>query len=167
MIKWIKKRIPSRQSLEQNRFIKPLMPILRQSEHYWTFSRHSVSWGCAVAAFGVFMPMPFQTIVALLLALPLRANLILAIGLLWFNNPITIVPIYLLAYDVGTKLLHITKMDMPFHLSTLWFRQEIVHIWQPLLLGCVICGLICAGLVYVITHVIWDAIKRRRHQPSK
>ena len=158
---WIKKQIPTRESLENNRFIKPFAPILKQSPNYWRFNRHSVSTGCAVAVFGAFMPIPFQTIIAIILALPLRANLVLSIGLLWINNPITIVPMYWLCYRVGAWVLQMPQHHVDLHLSWHWVTHELTHIWKPFLLGCFICGTVFAVLMYFAILATWRFIAKR------
>lgn len=163
IFKWIKKHIPTKNSIEQIRFVRPLLPILRRSPDYWLFTRRSVSWGCAAAGFGAFMPIPFQMIIAILLSLPLRANLIVAVLVLWINNPLTMVPIYLLGYDVGAKILRVPKLHIHFTFTWHWFTHELQHIWEPFFLGCVVCGIILGALLFVIVYFAWKYIANLIH----
>lgn len=162
---WCKRHIPSRQQLEQSRLLKPFAPMLEKSPDYWFFNQSSVSKGCGVAALGCFMPIPFQMIIAILLSLPLRANLIIAIALLWVNNPFTMVPIYWFCYVVGASLLHEKLQDMDMHLSWHWMTHEFMMIWKPFLLGCLSCGLVAGIMTYVIVYVSWKYIARAYSHP--
>ena len=161
---WLKKQIPSKEQLEQNRFIKPFAPTLRKSPNYWQFNRSSVTRGCAIAVFGAFMPIPFQMVIALILSLPLQANLILSLGLLWISNPITIAPMYFLCYEVGAWVLRVPTEKMNIHLTGAWITHELAHIWEPFLLGCLICGAVFSAITYVFVFFIWKYVNKYFHK---
>lgn len=51
-----------------------------------------------------------------------------------------------------------------------WFSEALVHIWEPLLLGCFILGVVSSLLTYLIIRLIWRLTviskweKRRKHK---
>lgn len=157
---WLKSKIPTKETLEENRLIKPFAPILKKSPNYWLFNRSSVTRGCAIAVFGSFMPMPFQMVIALILSLPARANLIISLGLLWINNPLTIVPIYWLCYKVGAWILRLPLEKVDMHLSWHWMTHELAHVWQPFLLGCLVCGLAFGAMTYFAIFFVWQSVEK-------
>jgi len=88
--RWWKATMPSRESLENNRFIRPvahrvLVPAL------WRFTRRSVPRGVALGLFvGIFFLIPgVQIAGAALFALPFRANVPVAAGMTFLSNPAT------------------------------------------------------------------------------
>lgn len=150
--KIIRKFIPRQSTIEAHPLLQRFSPYLNSSDNYWHFNSQSVSRGVAIALFCAFMLMPFQTILAICLALCLRANLPLSVGIIWINNPLTIAPIYYACYKVGAIAL-----DLPIA-TTLNFDnivQELLPLWEPFLLGTFICGLLagCAG--YALARLIW------------
>lgn len=46
-----------------------------------------------------------QTMIVLLLAVPLRANMPIAVAMCWITNPVTLVPFYFAFYWIGATLL--------------------------------------------------------------
>lgn len=158
---WIKAKIPTSESIQNNRFVKPFAPILKKSPDYWHFTRGPVAKGCAMGVFGSFMPIPLQMIITLIISLPLRANLILALGLLWINNPLTMVPIYWFAYLVGAWVLQEKIQNVDMHLSWHWLTHELGTIWEPFLLGCAVTAIVLGVVTYVIVYFGWRVIESR------
>ena len=140
--------IPSKDALQQSRLIKWLSPWLQYSPEYWKLTNKSVRRGVMIGCFNAFMPIPFQTLIALAMAIPLRANLFLALGLLWINNPLTMVPLYWFAYKTGVLMLNETMQPIDMHLSLAWIQQEFSHIWKPFLLGCTVNGALLGAVGY-------------------
>ncbi len=71
----------------------------------WHLNRHSVAGGVAIGLFTGLIPGPLQMLGALLLAIPLRVNLPVALLTTLYTNPVTILPLYLLAHQFGAFLL--------------------------------------------------------------
>ena len=66
----------------------------------------SLARGAALGTWLTFTPtVGIQMFLAALVALPLRANLPVALALIWLSNPLTIIPLYYAYYWVGTLLL--------------------------------------------------------------
>jgi uncharacterized protein len=75
----------------------------------WHLNRRSVPGAVAIGLFCGLIPGPLQMLGALLLAIPLRKNLPIALLLTLYTNPLTIVPLYVLAYGYGQFLLGATN----------------------------------------------------------
>ena len=71
----------------------------------WCLNRHSVAGGFAIGLFAGLVPGPFQMLTAALLAVPLKKNLPVALITTLYTNPLTIGPLYVLAYAYGRLLL--------------------------------------------------------------
>jgi len=130
----------------------------------WHINRHSSATAFFVGLFCAFIPLPSQMVVAALASIWLRCNLPLAVALCWITNPLTIAPIFFLAYKVGTTVLGVTAESVEFELSWQWMSHGLVAIWQPFLLGCLLCGVFFGCLGYFVVSVLWrwGAMRRWR-----
>jgi uncharacterized protein (DUF2062 family) len=66
----------------------------------WCFNRVSVPGAVAIGLFAGLVPGPLQMLTALLIAIPLKKNLPVALLMTLYTNPLTIVPLYVLAYGL-------------------------------------------------------------------
>lgn len=123
----------------------------------WELNRYSVSTAVFIGFFVAFAPLPIHMVAAALLAIWWRANLPVAVAAVWISNPVTIPPQFYLAYKTGAHILHQPQNDFAFELSMHWVREEFAALWQPLLLGCLVCGLITAALGWIIVRIFWRA----------
>ena len=71
----------------------------------WHLNRRSAARGVAVGMFCGLIPGPLQMLGAALVCLVVRVNLPVAILTTLYTNPFTIVPLYLLAYKLGSFAL--------------------------------------------------------------
>lgn len=124
----------------------------------WRLDRRSISGGMAIGLFVAWVPLPFQMVIAALLALALRVNLPLAVLLVWISNPVTWAPMYWSAYRLGIRILGDQPMDVDavdFEPEPSWFFDEMLAMWQPLLLGCGILAVASALAGYAVTRLVW------------
>lgn len=130
---------------------------LLHDPNLWHLNRRSVSAGIAVGLFVAFLPLPLHMLIAAALAIPLRANLPLAVAAVWINNPFTMVPLYYLAYHLGAVLMHssVEPRDADLDPGIDWLFTEGWDILEPMLLGGLIVGLICALLGYIGMRLLW------------
>jgi len=135
----------------------------------WHLNRHSASGAFAVGLFAAFVPLPFQMVIAAAAAVLLRVNLPLSVVLVWITNPLTIPPMFYCTYLVGAWLMGRPGMlpeSVDFSLATL--MHGLGEVWQPLLLGSLVCGALAAALGYALVlglwrlHVIRHLRRRRR-----
>ena len=85
----LRDRLPSRESLGENRYFRRYAPFLMHP-NLWHLNRRSVSGGFAVGLFAGLVPGPLQMLTAALLAVPLRVNLPVALVTTLYTNPVTI-----------------------------------------------------------------------------
>lgn len=132
----------------------------------WRFSRKSVAGAVAIGLFSGLVPGPLQMLTALLLAIPLRRNLPVALIVTFYTNPFTIVPLYLLAYGYGRLLLGMDGKPVPpvepfhmdwteFWLSMRHFGEWMAALGKPLLIGLPALALTLAAIGYVVVDVGW------------
>ena len=144
----------------------------------WCFSRRSVSGAVAIGLFAGLIPGPFQMLGALLIAVPCRKNVPVALIVTLYTNPFTIVPLYLAAYGIGRLLLGLDGVPphvQPFEWawSDLWgsmraFGAWLVSLGKPLAIGLPVLAAGLAILGYFVTEIAWRFYVvrawRRRHQ---
>jgi uncharacterized protein (DUF2062 family) len=121
----------------------------------WHLNRYSASMAFFVGLFVAFLPIPGQMITAALLALFFSCNLPLSVCLVWITNPLTMPALFFVAYKVGALILEVPVGVMEFELSYRWLSTQLSYIWQPFLLGCLICGLFCGSLGYFAVSMAW------------
>lgn len=123
----------------------------------WHLHRNTVSTACFVGIFCAFLPIPGQMLVAAALSIALRCHLPIAMLLVWITNPLTIAPMYYGAYLLGCFLMQLTPISIgaPEHLTYELIVREIMDIWQPLVLGCLVSGLFFGSLAYGAVRVSW------------
>lgn len=102
---WLTRHIPTRETIDDHRVLRPFAPHLRHPS-LWRMNRRSVPRGVAVGLF-VAVIIPFMhTMIAILLAIPTRANIVVAAAITLVVNPLTIPPMYYAAYRIGSWELH-------------------------------------------------------------
>lgn len=121
----------------------------------WHLNRRSVAGAAAIGLFCAFLPIPGQMIVAAALAVAARVNLPMSVALVWLTNPVTMPPVYFFCYKVGAWLLGLPAGAEPFELSLTWIRHELASVWEPFLLGSLVCGLLSAAAGYGLIRLIW------------
>jgi hypothetical protein len=121
----------------------------------WHLNRYSASMAFFVGLFVAFMPIPGQMCVAALLALLLRCNLPISVCLVWITNPLTMPALFFIAYKVGAIILEVPVSPLDFELSFHWVTEELENIWQPFLLGSLLCGLFFGCVGYFVVSLAW------------
>jgi uncharacterized protein (DUF2062 family) len=131
---------------------------------FFSVSRRSVAGGIWIGVFIALIPLPGQTLIALLAAMALRVNLPVAGIATWITNPITMVPFFYWEYGLGTLILDLPIEDFDIDLSLHWVTSGFLNIWKPLLLGSFISATIVASLTYVVVSVTWRLIVAYRYK---
>jgi len=147
----------------------------------WHLNRHSVAGGFAIGLFAGLIPGPLQMLTAAALAIPLKKNLPVALITTIYTNPLTIAPLYLLAYGYGRLLMGVTHhrpaQIEPFEWdwahwidSSEAMLQWMVSLGPPLAIGLVALALTLALVGYFAVQwgwrlyvtLAWSARARRR-----
>ena len=109
----------------------------------------------AIGLFCAFLPVPFQMLIAALMAIFSRCNLPIAVVLVWVTNPITITPVFYFTYRLGAWLLDRQIEVSTIRLSWEWLSTHIGEIGWPLLFGSLLCGWVAGVTGLVVVRVLW------------
>lgn len=179
---WLKKQMPTRESVQHNRWLKWLGPALYHPR-LWHMSRKGLALGLAIGIFfGFLIPVaqiPFSAAAAVLL----RANLPVAMGSTLVTNPVTFGPVYYAAYKLGVRLVGdsptvaqnaqevLAQAPDPVKQEARTLGQQFARFWlyltgvgKPLVVGLVIFAISGGLLVYALTSLIWVARTRWRRR---
>ncbi len=163
MRKLLRKHIPSHSTVVQNRWLKPFGRWLHH-HNLWHLHRRSAAGGVAVGLFCGFIPFPLQMIAAVLLSALLRVNLPVAVLASMYSNPITIVPLYALAYHLGAWVsgahdsITRSQFDFPELHWDNWMGELanwLVTLGKPFVIGLPLLAVIFAVVGYVVVRVAW------------
>jgi len=152
-------------------YLHPFRHLLHD-QRLWGVRRRTLVPGFALGLFIAFMPVPGHVLIAALAALVLRVNLPVAALATFVSNPLTIGPMFYLAYRVGRVLLRLPERDFSVELSLDWLTNSFLTIWQPLMLGSVLLGAMLSLIGYVTLDLIWrasiaDYLEKRRARKRK
>ncbi len=166
-LKWLKKIIPKRHEITNHKHLSWLGATLHDP-NLWHFNRKSVSRGLAVGLFAAFIPLPIQMVVAVLLAILFRGNLLTAAAGTWITNPITFIPLNYFIFMVGKFITGDTSdfVGIPdYNFDHDDFSKICEHTWQwlesigkPFLVGLPFVALSVSLSGYVIINVLWNAM---------
>jgi uncharacterized protein (DUF2062 family) len=161
--RYFKKWLPSHDAILQNRWIQMFGDYL-QHHNLWHLHRRSVSGGVAVGLFCGLIPGPLQMICAALLSVLFRVNLPIALVTTFYTNPLTIVPLYLLAYQLGDLVTGQSHTVSAAHLAVPemgwdnWLSvslQWIMSLGEPFVIGLPLLAALLAVLGYVVVRIGW------------
>lgn len=169
--RFLRKFTLKRDQLDEQWFLSPFGHLLHDPR-LWSIRRRTVVPAFALGLFVAYLPFPGHMVIGALLALALRVNIPIAVLSTWASNPLTIGPMYYVAYTVGATLLDRPKGPFEFELSVDWLVGGFGQVWQPLLLGCLLLGAMLALLGYVVLDLvwrasIWDYVARRQRRKSR
>ncbi len=164
--KHFRKYLPSHQSIRENRYLRFFGAAL-QHHNLWHLHRKSVAGGVAVGMFCGLVPGPLQMLSAALCAVVFRVNLPVAVIVTWYTNPITIFPLYYLAYKLGVFVTSSTSVPPPplsldlFNLPIAQWIPSIanwfVMMGKPFATGLVLLATILAVTGYLLAMAAWRA----------
>jgi uncharacterized protein (DUF2062 family) len=150
----VKRLSRQRHTYKSRWFMRPFKAIIEHPA-YWSHNRRSVTRAVALGLAIAFIPLPVQVPLAAACALLLRVNIPVAVAAVFVNNPLTIVPMFYLAYWIGCRLLGTPMHDFAFELSWQWLQNDLLPVWKPFLLGCAALGLTAAALSYILIGGLW------------
>jgi uncharacterized protein len=153
----LKRWIPTRDNIAASRWLAPFAHRLLHTS-LWRFNRRSVPRAIALGLFlGPVIPIA-HTLVAAFLAVPTRANLVLAVLATWVMNPLTIPFFYYEAYRVGVALLRLDAVNpasvVVSHPAGTWL-SNIIDASGPAALGTFVLATIMAAIGYLLAGQIW------------
>jgi uncharacterized protein len=164
----IRRHMPDHHRVRNHRFLR-FFGTLLHDPNLWHLNRRSAAGGASIGLFMAFVPVPFQMVLAAAVAIPMRVNLPISIGLVWVTNPLTMPALYYASYKVGTWLLGAREVRFRFEPSLDWLMTEMVIIWKPFLLGCFVLGTLSAIAGYTLVRLLWRLhvvrhVRDKRHR---
>lgn len=130
---------------------------LLHDPNLWGIRRRTVVPAFSLGIFLACLPVPGQTLIAALLALAMRINIPVAALTTLISNPLTMGPIYYFEYRIGQRLLGTPPQPFAFEFSLDWLTGSFLAVWQPLVLGSLLLGLLAAALAYAGLDLLWRA----------
>ena len=149
-----KRLLPPHHTFQQHQQLGWLGDIL-DDPNIFHLNRHSAAGGVAIGLALAFAPFPGQMLLAAILAIYFRVNLPLAVVCVWLSNPLTIPPMFYLAYRIGAMMLGETPQKFEMEFSPDWLKSVLVDIWDALLLGCLVLGSFAAIAGYLSIQLLW------------
>ncbi len=143
-------------------WVRRYVPALADP-NLWHLNRGSTARGVAVGLFAGLVPGPFQVLAGIALSIALRANFPVAAATTLYTNPLTIVPLYVLAWHVGALFLPVTAepADLsppPFDWTPGYLAAVLewgVGLGKPLALGLPLLALALAALGWAAVRLAW------------
>lgn len=162
--KFLRRVLPNQQSIQQFSVSRRFTGRLDIPE-LWEVQRDKIAIGLAIGVFCGMIPGPLQMISALALTILLRVNLPMALVGTFLTNPLTIVPLYILAYMVGQSILGesnwqalpalpVADWTTPITAIQNW-TSWIGDLGAPWLIGMLILSCAMAALAYYGMQLIW------------
>jgi uncharacterized protein (DUF2062 family) len=168
---FFRRHLPNHQTVQQHRWLRPYAAWLSHP-NLWHLNRRSVSGGVAVGMFCGLIPGPLQMLGAAIGSVLFRVNLPTALFTTLYTNPLTILPLYLLAYEVGVVVSgapHLPVAALPLltwqnGISELW--TWLVNMGKPLLIGLPLLAIALSLLGYLVVRISWRVaiLLRWRHR---
>jgi uncharacterized protein (DUF2062 family) len=162
MRRYLKKYLPDQETIRSNPWLRPFQSSLLHPR-LWHLNRHSAAGAVATGLFCGLIPGPLQMIGAALAAVKFRINLPLALLVTLYTNPFTIVPLYLVAYQLGRLLTgdsagFIAPPEFSITAFAAW--TEAMQGWmlvvaKPLGLGLLALASVLSVFGYLATRAIW------------
>ncbi len=162
----LKRYFPTPEKIKNNPALRMFEPLLHDP-NLFHLNRHSVSvavfWGLLIA----ILPVPGQMPLAALAALVFRCNLPIAVALAWVSNPFTTPFILVISYKIGAFILQSDALHFDPKFSIDWLMNSVGQVWKPLLLGCVIGGILSGATGYLLMQAYWRWHVARAWQKRK
>jgi uncharacterized protein (DUF2062 family) len=162
MRRYLKKYLPDHETIHRNPWLRPFASSLLHPR-LWHLNRHSAAGAVAAGMFCGLIPGPLQMLGAAICALIFRVNLPLAMFVTLYTNPLTIVPLYLIAYQLGRLVTGESAgfvAPPEFSATALIGWTEAMQAWmlaaaRPLGIGLVVLAAGLAVIGYVATKLAW------------
>lgn len=152
---------PYTDQITENPWVRRYAPALTEPD-LWHINRRSSARAVAIGLFSGLIPGPIQVLGAVGLSILFRAHFPLAAITTLYTNPLTIVPLYVVAYQYGELFIpgaKVTLLQPPAFGWSPAYLMEIVHwmgqLGKPLALGVVLLALTLAALGWITVRIAW------------
>ena len=186
MRRHLRKFLPDHDAIRNSRWLAPFESTLLHPR-LWHLNRHSAAGAVAVGMFCGLIPGPFQMLGAAICAVIFKVNLPLALFSTLYTNPVTIVPLYVVAFAIGKFALglfgwadgamFVTPPEYGDAGLIAWVEDLgdwVLHLGKPLMVGLVLLASLLAIAGYLATRFAyriylvraWRHRAARRHRPK-
>lgn len=162
----LKKITPHPAKLQSRWFLKVFGSRIADPR-LWSLQRRTVTSAFAAGLAICFIPLPIHVPLAALVAITARINVPTIIGTVFLVNPLTVVPVFYAAYRVGNAVLGLERQRFSFKFDFDWLQYGLGPIWEPFLVGCLICSALAALTGWVGLELLWRARVRFKYRTRR
>jgi len=162
----LKKITPHPEKLQKHWFLK-LFGSRITDPRLWSLQRRSVTAAFAIGLAICFIPLPMHLPLAAVIAIVARLNIPTIIGTVFLVNPLTVVPVFYTAYRVGCAVLDLDPQRFTFKFEFAWLQYGLGPIWQPFLVGCLICSALAGLAGWIGLELVWRWQVRSKYRARR
>lgn len=170
MQSWLKHVTPDRAALERLWCLRPFASTVCD-RGCWAFRRKSVIRAFSLGLLIAFVPptplLPLHLALCALLGILFRLNIPVLVATVFVSNPLTWFAQIAGSLWVGAKLMGVDLMPLVRHLTHQNLAAHLSQLWEPLLLGALVLGVLAAGLGYALAQAVWHGRVRYRLRRRK
>jgi uncharacterized protein (DUF2062 family) len=146
-------------------------PILKRIKPWadkhdvFSFTREPLARGLGFGLFCSLIPGPLQMLGALAACVLWRGNIVAGFCATLVSNPLTILPLYIAAFNIGAFILpgqvtlpSVSSLGNAGFGTAEWYLAMSTWLYGlgwPLVVGLPVLGLLLAGLGYAIVQITW------------
>ncbi len=153
---------PAIDRITSNPWVQKYIPALADPD-LWHVNRRSAARAVAIGLFCGLIPGPLQALAAIGACLVIRGNFPIAVVTTFYTNPLTIVPLYAVAYELGRLFLPGATPGVAWSLPpgagvAEWvpaLLQWMTQLGKPLALGLPLLAVVLAALGWVAVRLAW------------
>jgi len=172
---WLRHLEPRVLDSLNNPWLRGMRPWLDRHDVF-SFTREPLARGVAFGMLCGLIPGPLQVLGSLGMCAWLRGNAIAAALTTAYTNPLTIVPLYWLAFQIGAFLLpgqhDMPPFEVPHGDFSQWasgLAEWMTALGWPLLLGLPVLATLLAAIAYVLVQMFFlmPVIRRARRMRAR
>ncbi|MCP4969665.1 MAG: DUF2062 domain-containing protein [Arcobacter sp.] len=162
--KKLKKFLPTHDKIKKQKVLRIFGKVIHKRE-IWSLSRKKVLAGVFIGVFVSCLPMPFQTVLAVFLAIIFNANLPISFSLVFISNPVTMPVIFYFEYVIGNFLLG-SQNAIEFNFNSMYDNFDKIAV--SMYLGSIALGIVLAILSVFLLNILWiNSVKKSRKNKKK
>jgi len=161
------KKITPRPEKLQNRWFLKLFGSRIADPRLWSLQRRTVAPAFGAGLAICFIPLPIHIPVAAMVAIFCRMNVPTIIGTVFLVNPLTVVPVFYTAYRIGCAVLNVEPQRFKFQFSFEWLPYGLGPMWEPFLLGCLICAVLASLTGWIGLELVWRWQVRSKYRARR
>ena len=130
----------------------------------WSLQRRTVTPAFGAALAICFVPLPIHIPLAAITAIFCRIHIPTIMLTLMLMNPLTFLPLFLLAYKVGAIATGAPPSNFHFEMSWDWVQNGLGANWKPFLVGCGLTGALFGLVGWAVLDLLWRYNVRKRYR---